>query len=42
MVVSGYAITVVNIKFPNGLDAVKQERQWQTDTMDSIEDLEIV
>lgn len=39
MVASDYAIKVINIKFPAALDAVKQERQWQIDTMTSLKDL---
>lgn len=38
MVASDYAVKVINIKFPHDLEAVKQERQWQIDTMNSIED----
>ena len=39
MVASDYAIKVINIKYPNDLKAVQQERNWQIDTMNSIKDV---
>ena len=38
MVASDYAIKVINIKYPNNLMAVQQERKWQIDTINSIKD----
>jgi hypothetical protein len=38
MVASDYAIKVINIKYPNDLNAVQQERKWQIDTINSIKD----
>lgn len=39
MVASDYAVKVINIKYPNDLKAVQQERKWQIDTINSITDV---
>ena len=39
MVASDYAIKVINMKYPNDMKAVWQERKWQIDTMNSIKDI---
>ena len=39
LVASDYAIKVINIKYPNDLKAVQQERKWQIETMKSIKDV---
>lgn len=39
MVASDYAVKVINIKYPNDMNAVQWERKWQINTMNSIEDL---
>lgn len=36
---SDYAIKVINMKYPNDMKAVWQERKWQIDTMNSIKDI---
>ena len=38
MVVSDYAIKVINLLFPNDVSAVKQERLWQIETLSNIAD----
>lgn len=39
LVASDYAIKVINIKYPNDLKAVQQERKWQIETINSIKDI---
>ena len=34
MVASDYAIKVVNLKYPNDMEAVKELREWQIRTME--------
>lgn len=36
MVASDYAIKVINLLYPNDLDAVKDERLWQIEKLESI------
>lgn len=38
MVASDYAVKVVNLRFPNDANAVKQERLWQIETLSSVAD----
>lgn len=38
MVASDYAIKVINLLFPNDVNAVKQERLWQIETLNNIAD----
>lgn len=38
MVASDYAVKVINLLFPNDVNAVKQERLWQIETLRGIED----
>lgn len=38
MVASDYAIKVINLLFPNDVNAVKQERLWQIETLNNIDD----
>lgn len=38
MVASDYAIKVINLLFSNDINAVKQERLWQIDTLKNIAD----
>ena len=33
MVASDYAIKVVNLKYPDNMEAVKEEREWQIATL---------
>lgn len=41
MVASDYAIKVINLLFPNDINAVKQERLWQIKNLRDIEDIVI-
>ncbi len=36
MVASDYAIKVINLQFPNDINAVRQERLWQIETLNKI------
>lgn len=38
MVASDYAIKVINLRFPNDVNAIKQERLWQIETLSTITD----
>lgn len=38
MVASDYAIKVINLRFPNDDNAVRQERLWQIETLNNIAD----
>lgn len=38
MVSSDYAVKVINLLFPNDINAVRQERLWQIEHLSSIED----
>lgn len=37
MVASDYAIKVINLRFPNDVNAVRQERLWQIETLNNID-----
>lgn len=41
MVASDYAIKVINLLFPNDVNAVRQERLWQIENLKGIEDTAI-
>lgn len=38
MVASDYAVKVINLRFPNDVNAVRQERLWQIETLNNIAD----
>ncbi|MDE7004335.1 MAG: hypothetical protein K2P08_07870 [Oscillospiraceae bacterium] len=38
MVASDYAVKVINLRFSNDMDAVRQERLWQIETLSNIAD----
>ena len=38
MVASDYAIKVINLLFPNNVNAVKQERLWQINHLKNVEE----
>lgn len=38
MVASDYAIKVINLRFPNDVNAVRQERLWQIEALNNIAD----
>lgn len=38
MVSSDYAVKVINLLFPNDINAVRQERFWQLEQLKNIED----